>query len=157
MTRDDVDRQILVELQQDGRRSFREIGRRLGVSERTVRQRVRRLESDGTLRIFAFVDPRALGASVLAMVLVKIDGDASESVIDAVVTWPEVAYVSSLIGHRDLYIQVVCRDNEELAHFGSKLRALPGVRDSETMVESSVHKFTYLYPDSVLRGEDERE
>lgn len=156
MTRDDLDRQILAELQQDGRRSFREIGRRLNVSERAVRQRVRRLENDGTLRILAFVDPRTLGASVLAMTLAKIDGEAYESIVDTVASWQEVTYVSSLIGHHDLYIQVVCRDNDELARFGHRLRALSGVRDSETMIETAVHKFTYLYPDSVL-GAAERE
>ena len=61
---DDTDRAILRALQEDGRRSFRAIARGVGVSEGTVRTRVRRIEEAGALRILAFVDPSPWGAFV---------------------------------------------------------------------------------------------
>lgn len=59
---DDVDEAILRELQVDGRRAYREIARTVGVSEGTVRTRVKRLREAGLLRILAFVDPSGSAA-----------------------------------------------------------------------------------------------
>ena len=64
---DEVDRAILERLEEDGRASYRQIARDVGVSEGTVRSRVGRLQRSGVLRILAFVDPSKLGGAVLAL------------------------------------------------------------------------------------------
>ena len=144
---DDVDRAVLRELQDDGRRPFREIARKLSVSERTVRARVRRMQEIGALHIVAFADPVRLGHSTLAMVLLRVETGAHEHVVAALSSWPEVSYVSSLLGRSDIYFQVVCRDTEDLWRLvGERLGALAGVLESETMLEMKVHKFIYTYP-----------
>jgi Lrp/AsnC family transcriptional regulator, regulator for asnA, asnC and gidA len=140
---DDTDRAILQELQEDGRRSFRAIARSVGVSEGTVRTRVRRIEEEGALRILAFVDPSRLGQSVLAGVLVRCDTESLEAFTDTVVAMPEVTYASSLLGRADFYIQVVCTDNDALWEIVRRVRAITGVRETETLLEMQVHKFTY--------------
>ena len=143
---DRYDREILRHLQEDGRRSFREIARGLGVSEATVRARFRRLEESGVLRILAFADPFRLGGSVLALVFARVEADAHERVASTLASWPEVTYVSSLLGRADLYAQVICRDNEALwGLVGERLRTVEGVLETETMIEMKVHKFTYEY------------
>jgi hypothetical protein len=58
---DRLDYEILSVLQQDGRRSFTEIGKKLGVSEGTIRKRVMRLVDDGVIRIIGLVDPHLVG------------------------------------------------------------------------------------------------
>ncbi|MDX6724382.1 MAG: Lrp/AsnC family transcriptional regulator, regulator for asnA, asnC and gidA [Solirubrobacteraceae bacterium] len=147
-TLDTVDRAILRELQEDGRRPFREIARKIGVSERTVRARARRMGDDGVLRIIAFADPVRLGHSVLALVLIRVDTSGHDRVVETVASWPEVSYVSSLVGRADLYIQVMCRDNDELWRLVTqRLRALDGVIETETMLEVKVHKFVYSHPE----------
>jgi Lrp/AsnC family transcriptional regulator for asnA, asnC and gidA len=143
---DRLDREIIRQLQEDGRRPFREIARSLGVSEATVRSRFRRLEDSGVLRILAFADPFRLGGSVLALVLLRVESDAHVRVAQTLASWPEVTYVSSLMGRSDIYAQVVCRDNEALwSLVGERLRTLEGVLETETMLEMKVHKFTYQY------------
>ena len=67
---DETDQAILRALQENGRRAYRDIAREVGVSEGTVRSRVRKLEHLGALRFLAFVDPMRLGNSVLALMLV---------------------------------------------------------------------------------------
>jgi Lrp/AsnC family transcriptional regulator for asnA, asnC and gidA len=147
-TLDAVDRAILRELQEDGRRPFREIARKIGVSERTVRARARRMRDDGVLRIIAFADPVRLGHSVLALVLIRVDTGGHDRVVETVTSWPEVSYVSSLVGRADIYIQVMCRDNDELWQLVTqRLRALDGVVETETMLEVKVHKFVYAHPE----------
>lgn len=143
---DRIDREILRQLQTDGRRPFREIARELSVSEATVRARVRRLQDSGVLRILAFADPLKLGGSVLALVLLRVEADAHARVVDTLASWQEVTYVSTLMGRADVYVQVVCRDNEALWKLVSeRLRTLEGVLETETMIEMKVHKFTYAY------------
>ena len=143
---DAIDRGILRQLQEDGRRSFREISRVIGVSERTVRTRVRRMQDAGALRFLAFADPQQLENSVLALVLLRVAVDAHDEVVQTLTSWEEVSYVSTLMGRADIYAQVVCRDNQELWHLVSqRLRGLKGVLETETMTEMRVHKFAYAY------------
>jgi Lrp/AsnC family leucine-responsive transcriptional regulator len=69
---DEVDRQIIGELAQDGRISFAELGRRVSLSSPAVTERVRRLEQIGVITGYrAEIDPRALGYSITAIVRVK--------------------------------------------------------------------------------------
>jgi Lrp/AsnC family transcriptional regulator for asnA, asnC and gidA len=143
ITLDATDERILEALQDDGRRSFREIAREIGVSEGTVRTRVRRLQAAGVLRFLAFVDPSQLGHRVLALVLARVESEHQERVINAATAWPETTYVSSLLGRSDVYMQVICADNDTLWAIVSRLRALPGVLETETMLEMQVHKFVY--------------
>jgi Lrp/AsnC family transcriptional regulator, regulator for asnA, asnC and gidA len=142
---DQIDRAILRELQEDGRRSFRQIARNVDVSERTVRTRVRRMQDTGILRFLAFIDPRMIERSVLALVLLRVAVDAHDAVVGTLTSWPEVGYVSTLMGRADIYAQVICRDNEDLWQLVSQLRGLRGVLEIETMTEMQVHKFLYAY------------
>jgi Lrp/AsnC family transcriptional regulator for asnA, asnC and gidA len=143
---DEVDRSILRQLQEDGRRSFRAIARASGVSERTIRTRVRRMQDTGLLRFLAFIDPRQLEHQMLALVLLRVEVQAHDRVVETLTSWPEVSYVSTLMGRADIYAQVVCRDNDDLWRLvGQRLRALDGVLETETMTEMKVHKFHYAY------------
>jgi Lrp/AsnC family transcriptional regulator for asnA, asnC and gidA len=144
---DETDRSIVEQLQEDGRRSFREIGRKLGISERTVRGRVRNLRDAGVLRILAFVDPKRFGPSVLALVFLRVESDAHDELVATLAGWPEVSYVSSLLGRKDICLQVVCFDNDQLWDLvNHRLRSLRGVLETETMIEMRVHKFRYSSP-----------
>lgn len=152
-TLDELDRGILRLLQDDGRRPFREIARQVGVSERTVRVRFRRMEEAGVVRILAFADPFALDHQVLAIVLLRVQPDAQERVVSTLTDWPEISYVSTVIGRPDVLLQVVCRDNEALWDLVThRVRGLGGVIETETMIETHVHKFTYRYPSLALEG-----
>jgi Lrp/AsnC family transcriptional regulator for asnA, asnC and gidA len=144
---DDLDRRIIGHLQQDGRRPYREIGRALGVSEGTIRWRVRRLLDTQALRIVAIADPFRLGYRVLAFVLISVDSGAHASVIEALVDFPEVTYVSACAGRFDIYIQVVCRDNDHLFELLSdRIPAIGGVTRTETFTEFKMYKVSYYYP-----------
>lgn len=144
---DDIDREIVLQLQQDGRRSYREMARSLDVSEGTVRWRVRRLLDDGALRIAAIADPFRLGYTVLASMFLRVSPDRLEHVTATLVEWPEVVYVSSCTGRVDVYIQVVCRSHEDLWELlAQRLPAIGGVTATETLMELKVHKLNYVYP-----------
>ena len=144
---DEVDREIVRQLQQDGRRSYREMARSLEVSEGTVRWRVKRLQDTGALRIAAIADPFRLGYTVLASMFLRVSPGELERVIDTLVGWQEVVYVSSCTGRVDVYIQVVCRSHEDLWELvAQRIPAVGGVLETETLMELKVHKLQYVYP-----------
>lgn len=147
MELDDLDHRILGELQEDGRRPFREIARRCDVSERTIRSRVKRMQESGVLRILAFADPFHLGHQVLAFVVLRVEADEHERIVETLSSWPQASYVSTLMGRGDVYVQLVCPDIEGLWDLVThRIRGLAGVLETETTIEMRVHKFTYKYP-----------
>jgi len=76
---DDVDWAILHELQQDGRISLSELGRRVSLSSSATTERVRQLEARGVISGYrAIVDLAKVGYPVLAMVRLKYPGNRHE-------------------------------------------------------------------------------
>lgn len=142
-----MDNKILSLLQLNGRASYREIARELGVSEGTVRSRANRLQREGVLTIAAIADPFKLGYSVMVFILLKVQLDKRQAVIDELTPWDEITYISSCTGRADLYIQLVCRDHDHLWQLLSeRLPAVDGVIDAETFQEIKMHKVSYVYP-----------
>lgn len=144
---DAIDTEIVRQLQQDGRRSYREMARSLDVSEGMVRWRVRRLLDSKALRIAAIADPFRLGYRVLASMFLRASPERIGHVVDVLVSWPEVVYVSSCTGRVDIYAQVVCVSHEDLWELVSqRIPAIGGVTETETLMELKVHKLHYVYP-----------
>src|SRR6202047_1811925 len=75
MVLDTVAKQIIEQLQQDGRRSYAAIGKAVGLSEAAVRQRVQRLVDTGVMQIVAVTDPMTLGFRRQTMIGVRCSGD----------------------------------------------------------------------------------
>ena len=142
---DEINKAIITELQADGRRSYTAIAQRVGLSEAAVRQRVQKLIDDGTMQIVAVTDPFRLGFNRMAMVGMRIDGDAT-SVAEALSKVPEVAYVVQSGGAFDLLCEVVCEDDDHLIEVLNKtLRVFPGVRETETFMYLRLHKESYAW------------
>ena len=90
---DDISKQIIEQLQQDGRRSYAAIGKAVGLSEAAVRQRVQRLHDAGVMQIVAVTDPLTLGFRRQAMIAIKTDGDL-EKVAGQLADMEEIDYVA---------------------------------------------------------------
>ncbi|RLV49266.1 Lrp/AsnC family transcriptional regulator [Nocardioides mangrovicus] len=142
---DDVSKQIIEQLQQDGRRSYAAIGKAVGLSEAAVRQRVQRLTEAGIMQIVAVTDPLQLGFGRQAMVGIRVDGPL-EPVADALAAMDEVDYVVMTAGTYDVLCEVVSTGDEELLDLVStRIRAIPGVRTTETFVYLRLAKQTYSW------------
>lgn len=142
----ELDKRIIEHLQQDGRRPFTQIAAELGVSEAAIRARTNRLVERGILQIVGVTDPLKLGFQQMAMVGIRCERDRLVSVAEAVSAFPEVDYVVITAGTYDVLIEVVCEDNAALLDFlAEKLRAVEGVRDTETFVYLRMVKQTYQW------------
>lgn len=76
---DPVSKQIIEQLQEDGRRSYSAIGKVVGLSEAAVRQRVQKLIDTGVTQIVAVTDPVQVGFSRQAMVGIRCSGTSPRS------------------------------------------------------------------------------
>jgi Lrp/AsnC family transcriptional regulator, regulator for asnA, asnC and gidA len=142
---DDVSRAIIEQLQEDGRRPYARIAAAVGLSEAAVRQRVQRLLDAGVMQIVAVTDPLTVGFRRQAMVGIRVEGDV-QPVADALAEMGEVEYVVVTAGSFDLLIEIVCEDDDHLLEMISKrIRALPGVRSTESFVYLKLRKQTYTW------------
>src|SRR6187401_3648560 len=116
---DDVSKQIIEQLQQDGRRSYAAIGKAVGLSEAAVRQRVQRLTESGVMQIVAVTDPLQLGFARQAMIGIKVDGQL-DPVAEELGKIDEIDYVVMTAGGFDLLCEVVCESDRHLLELLSK-------------------------------------
>jgi DNA-binding Lrp family transcriptional regulator len=111
---DAVDRQILAELQSDGRMTNVELARRVELSAPPCLRRVRRLEEAGIIKGYhAEVDPVSLGWEITFFALVGLDSQKQavlEAFQDEVKTWPEVRECHMIRGGGDFLVRLVARD-----------------------------------------------
>ena len=142
---DEVDAGIIEELNQDGRRSFAQIARSLGINEATVRNRYARLIRRKVIRVVAISDALALGL-VFAEVGIKIRGGTVSETANALAAVPEIDYVAICSGSFDLLIEVVCADNEQLLTLlEERIRTAPGVDSIEAFMILDVPKHSYRW------------
>ncbi len=142
---DDVDKAIVEALQEDGRLPYTRLAKQVGLSEAAVRQRVQRLIESGVMQIVAVTDPAMLGFRRNAMVGLEVEGDL-RTVAHDIAEIPEVSYVVVVSGSFDLLMEVVCEDDDHLLTLlNDKVRAIPGVRRTETFTYLRLFKQTYAW------------
>ncbi len=142
---DDVSKAIIEQLQQDGRRSYAAIGKAVGLSEAAVRQRVQRLIENGVMQIVAVTDPLQLGFARQAMIGINVDGPL-DPVAKELGTIDEIDYVVMTAGGFDLLCEVVCESDSHLLELlSNRIRAVPGVRSTETFMYLRLTKQTYSW------------
>ena len=142
---DEVSKAIIEQLQQDGRRSYAAIGKVVGLSEAAVRQRVQRLIDHGVMQIVAVTDPLQLGFARQALIGLNVEGEL-EGIADQLADMDEVEYVVITAGSFDILAEVVCESDEHLLEvLSTRIRAIPGVKTTESFVYLTLRKQTYSW------------
>ena len=140
---DEVSKGIIEQQQKDGRRSYAEIGKAVGLSEAAVRQRVQKLTESGVMQVVAVTDPMQLGFYRQAMIGIRVTGDATR-VAEELGAIEAVDYVVLTAGSFDAIVEVVCEDDDDLLDLlNTKIRTVPGVISTETLVYLKLVKQQY--------------
>jgi Lrp/AsnC family leucine-responsive transcriptional regulator len=112
---DATTRRILEELQQDGRVSLAELGRRVGLSPPAVAERVSRLERAGVITGYhARIDPRALGFALGVVIRVRPAPREIAKVAELARETPEVVECHRITGEDCFFMKAHVRDVEHL-------------------------------------------
>lgn len=135
---DETDKHIIQRLREDGRRSYAAIARDVGLSETSVRQRVKRLLQDKVIHIGAATYPSSLGF-ITAGIGIKVEQGRHEEVARALAKLPEADFAATCVGAFDVVVDVICESHEQLCELVvDGVRALPGVRDAEVYLWATI-------------------
>ena len=141
---DELDRKIIEILQLDGRASNARIAREVGVSEGTVRRRLRRLIEDNVVKIIAVPNLDKMGYSTAALIGLQTAPGQLDAVADHLSEMKQVHYVAITTGAFDVFAWVGMTSTEDLGVFlRSQVGTITGVTRTETFVNLSIKKRTY--------------
>ena len=138
---DELDRNIISQLEKDGRASNAFIARESGVSEGTVRRRLKKLIDDEIINVVALPDPTKLGYESEALIGIQIDPDQVELAANKVAKLDHTRWVAMTTGTYDVFVWVTLPNPESLGRFiRIEIGAIEGVRRTETFVNLQVMK-----------------
>ncbi|MBN2457110.1 MAG: Lrp/AsnC family transcriptional regulator [Sedimentisphaerales bacterium] len=112
------------------------VAKELGVTEGTIRQRLKRLQSDGVLKIRALRDPNILENQQLAVVAATLmEAKYLDKIAQKISELENVLSVSIVSGRYDFLIEVLVKSNKGLVSFlTEKLSTIEGISKTETFV-----------------------
>jgi DNA-binding Lrp family transcriptional regulator len=126
---DQLDRNILAYLSENGRESYAALGNRVGLSTAAVKRRVDRLRSEGAIRRFTIdVQPAALGWTIEAFVELYCEGRVPPDRMRGMVAdIPEVIRAYTVTGEADGILLVRSEDATHFERVLGVIRNYPGV------------------------------
>jgi Lrp/AsnC family transcriptional regulator, leucine-responsive regulatory protein len=132
----DNDLRVLAILQQDGRRSYADLGTDLGMAGPSAYERVKKLETRGVIRGYsADVSPAAVGLSVLAFTWVtQAPGTISVDLTPEFATIPEIEECHYIAGEADYILKIRARDMDHLGAIVRRVQTTQHVFSTETDV-----------------------
>ena len=147
MTRelDAVDKAIVERLAPDARISNRQIAEDLGVTEGTVRARIKRMEEENQIRITAVTNIDRFENHALAYIWIEVErSDRTRAVAKVLSEVPELGFVGVMLGRSDILAITMVRNTEHLAEFvHSRISSIDGVRRTESTLGVNFVKHDY--------------
>ena len=139
---DDFDRQLIAVLARDARVSNRKIAADLGVTEGTVRGRIRRLQQEKLTAFTALTSLGTQGAVTLAFIAVQAEVEKVKQVADAIAQIPSVTGVLITMGRSNIIAICLFEELEQLVEVSSdRILAMPGVHHVETSIAVKTFKY----------------
>lgn len=139
---DPLDERIVEKLSRDARISNRAIAAELGVTEGTIRTRIKRLQNEGMIQFTVIKDFRMAGSPNLCMLGIDADPSRVSALAQSLKAIPEINCVVVLLGRFSLLAMGLFTNIEQLNEVVTeRIRCLPGVQRVETAI--SVHNLKY--------------
>lgn len=137
----DTDRKIVSRLQANGREPFSQIAREVGVTEKTVRRRVRELIDDGVIRITAVTDPDVLGYGAAALLQLDVDPKVPTAcIVDSLKAISAVDYIIVTTGRFAICAELLCRNRTSMHKIvEEQVGRIEGIRSIEILPYLSLH------------------
>ncbi|MDI3316723.1 MAG: Lrp/AsnC family transcriptional regulator [Bacillota bacterium] len=143
---DRTEREMILFLQEDGRMSFVDLAKRIGVTEGTIRRKFQRLVQEGIIHIAAVSDPFQIGFRTPALIGINVETHRHEDVVKALCAMPRVRYVAAATGDFDILVEAYFASNEELSRFLIEdLAAIDGIVDTATSLELRIFKQSFTW------------
>jgi len=142
---DEVDKAIVEYLARDARVSNGQIAGALGVTEGTVRARVKRMEEEKLIRITAVTNIDRFRDATLAYIWIEVErSDQTRSVAQTLAQIEELGFVGVMLGRSDILAITMVRNTEHLAEFvHQRINVISGVRRTDSTLGVNFVKHDY--------------
>lgn len=147
---DKLDQKLILELQRDGRQSYSDLGKILGVTEGTMRKRLKSLIKRGIIKVVAAPTLEELGYNFVSIVGIQVRMAELEKVQQILSQNRAVCELAWVTGRYDLIATVVTRSTREFADFmANELSIIPAVVRTETFVNLGMIKGAVSLADTI--------
>lgn len=134
-TLDQVDKQILELLQEDGKITIREIAEKTAMSQTAIRSRIQKLEETLIKKYVAIIDCRQLGYREMVMASLRVNSASPlERLKTQIEQMDKIKFAYIITGEYPLFIMAKCLDHNDSMNLIEKLRNLPGVEEVKTQI-----------------------
>ncbi|MEM1539158.1 MAG: Lrp/AsnC family transcriptional regulator [Candidatus Bathyarchaeia archaeon] len=130
---DDADKEILKILKQNARSAYRDIAKKVGLSEGAVRLRVKKLVESGIIKRFTVETGLIREAEALSLISVNPSVPTSK-ISAALMATPNVKKVYEVTGEYDIVVIISASDISEVNECVEKIRKIEGVLNTNTMI-----------------------
>jgi Lrp/AsnC family transcriptional regulator, regulator for asnA, asnC and gidA len=144
---DELDHKIIDRLSREARVSNREIGREFGLTEGTIRSRLKRLLDNKVIRVAAVTNANRLRNPILAYLWIEADTSRDiHPLAERLASLPEITFVSTMLGRADVLAMTLVENGNELTDFlHQTIDKIPGVRRVRYSLGQNFIKHDYRY------------
>jgi Lrp/AsnC family transcriptional regulator for asnA, asnC and gidA len=143
---DPTDRAIISFLQENSRITNTEIAKRLGVSEGTIRNRMRKLIDNDVIRNIAVINPDTLGYEIHVIIGIDVDYTKVKKVAEQLKDKEPIHFLGYSSGRYDMMAIAFFRNAEQqLAFYTEELAAIDGIVRFESFTVLKMLKTKYLW------------
>jgi Lrp/AsnC family transcriptional regulator, regulator for asnA, asnC and gidA len=144
---DELDQKIIDRLFVDARSSNREIAREFGLTEGSIRARLKRLLEAKAIRVTAVTNAKYLRNPVLAYLWIEVDStDEITFVAKSLAGLKEISFVATLLGRSDILAMMLVEGSEDLTSFlHTTVDRIPGVRRIQYTLSHTFIKHDYRW------------
>lgn len=119
---DAIDLKIIGRLQINSRASFVEIGKQIGLSPSSVRERIQRLEDNNVIKAYKIqLNHHKLGYGLEVMIMLKMFSGKLIDFNKRVKDFPEIIELYRITGPHNIFMKVVLKDQSHLQQFIDRL------------------------------------
>jgi len=127
---DEIDKKIIEALEENSRATYKELAKKLGMKESTIRKRVLNLIEKEVIKKFTIiVDPSKIGKNAIAIIGVEVDPSILLNAAQKLSEIPEAKFVATSTGDHMIMMEVWAKDGKELTQIISeKIAKVNGIK-----------------------------
>ncbi|WP_110953975.1 Lrp/AsnC family transcriptional regulator [Anaerosinus massiliensis] len=130
---DEIDRQILKYLSENGRLSHAELGRLVGLTRAAVRERVSQLVEHGIISNFTIVvNPLKAGKNLSIYFNIDVEWSKMDQIAETLLNSDEITNVYQMSGKPHLHVHALFDNQEHVSRYAQQLREIDGIQSVES-------------------------
>jgi Lrp/AsnC family transcriptional regulator, regulator for asnA, asnC and gidA len=150
---DTIDKELICQLIEDGRKPVGQIGDNLGVTTPTVRTRIKALIATQAMKVAGLVDAFKTRGITTAMVGIQLDTYQLDEKLEEIAKLDQVHWACVVTGQYDIIVEVISADGMVGLHrfLTERLYKIGGIKSSESFVVMKSKRKWILLPEGIRK------